>query len=48
MPIPTFVFRKEKFSNCLLDAGWGRVAIGIFYPLGEARVLGGVEDLASE
>jgi len=30
---------QEKFLNFLLDAGWGRVAIGIFYPSGEPILL---------
>jgi hypothetical protein len=30
MPMSTFIFNTAKISNFLLDAGWGRVTIGIF------------------
>jgi len=31
----SFIFNKANFLNFLLDAGWGRLAISIFYPSGE-------------
>jgi len=33
--------------NYPLDVGWGRVAIGIYYPSGEPRLLG-AEFIAAE
>ena len=31
----SFIFNKVKFSNLPLDAGWGGLAISIFFPTGE-------------
>jgi hypothetical protein len=35
MPMLSLLLKRKKFSNFLLDAGWERMAIGIFSPLGE-------------
>jgi hypothetical protein len=31
----SFLLKKKIFSYILLDAGWGRLAIGSFHPSGE-------------